>query len=139
MHDESIVCNQNMIVLECTQTYTWTILNVKIVRSCFRDYDYAHYDKNVSPLTWEKLFGFPLKWSVVPVCLSLVMVSFVVIYLYRKFLVAPSESVIWQTFKITSVYYIYIWNGFYWTAIFHFQFMELSWCHNKKSGKSLYC
>lgn len=36
---------------------------------------------------------FPLK-SIVPVCLSLVMISFVVIYLYRKFLVAPNESVI---------------------------------------------
>lgn len=50
---------------------------------------------------------FPLKCNVVPVCLSLVMVSFVVIYLYRKFLVAPNQSVIWQTFKITYVYYIY--------------------------------
>lgn len=30
----------------------------------------------------------------VPVCLSLVMVPFVVVYLYRKFLVAPNESVI---------------------------------------------
>lgn len=55
----------------------------------------------------EIIWVFPLKWSVVPVCLSLVMVSFVVVYLYHKFLVAPNESVIWQTFKITSVYYIY--------------------------------
>lgn len=26
--------------------------------SALREYDYAHYDMNVSPLTWEKLFGF---------------------------------------------------------------------------------
>lgn len=36
---------------------------------------------------------FPMK-RIVPVCLSLVMISFVVIYLYRKLLVAPNESVI---------------------------------------------
>lgn len=54
------------------------------------------------------LFFFsPERKSIVPVCLSLVMISFVVIYLYCKFLVAPNKSVIWQTFKITSVYYIY--------------------------------
>lgn len=55
----------------------------------------------------EIMWVFPLKWSLVPVCLSLVMVPFVVVYLYRKILVAPNESVIWQTFKIISVYYIY--------------------------------
>lgn len=40
------------------------------------------------------IFFSPEKKNIVPVCLSLVMISFVVIYLYRKFLVAPNESVI---------------------------------------------
>lgn len=46
---------------------------------------------NMVEIIW--IFFFFLK-RVVPVCLSLVMISFVVIYLYRKFLVAPNESVI---------------------------------------------
>lgn len=40
------------------------------------------------------IFFSPERKSVVPVCLSLVMISFVVIYLYCKFLVAQNKSVI---------------------------------------------
>lgn len=47
---------------------------------------------NMVEIIW--IFFFPEKKNIVPVCLSLVMISFVVIYLYRKFLVAPNESVI---------------------------------------------